>query len=64
MKRWASPFTDGPRVIGSLAGHTPSPFALGIGQAGSRGSWQPGLRLEARDFVSDYSELQYHVMLE
>ncbi|KAK3491789.1 hypothetical protein B0T13DRAFT_518720 [Neurospora crassa] len=50
MKRWASPFTDGPRVIGSLAGHTPSPFALGIGQAGSRGSWQPGLRREARDF--------------
>lgn len=50
MKGWASPFTDGPRVIGSLPGHTPSPFAWGSWQAGSRGSWQPGSGLEARDF--------------
>ncbi|EGZ73952.1 hypothetical protein NEUTE2DRAFT_62525 [Neurospora tetrasperma FGSC 2509] len=50
MKRWASPFTGGPQVIGVLPGHTPRPVAWGNGRAGSRGSWQPGMRLEARDF--------------
>ncbi|KAK3485975.1 uncharacterized protein B0T23DRAFT_415677 [Neurospora hispaniola] len=49
MKRWASPFTGGPQVIGVLPGHTPRPVAWGNGRAGNRGSWQPGLRLEARD---------------